>query len=107
MQRLHNFMDKMREKPLEERRKLLLSSTVFSGVLIAVLGVWNISSNLVSLNQSPSALAAAEKEKANTPSLFTTLGDGVANVWSGVKANLQSLNDKLGSPQDSNTGQQQ
>ncbi len=48
--RLHNFMDKMQEKSVEERRKLLFSSMVFFGILISLIGMTNIFSNLVALN---------------------------------------------------------
>jgi hypothetical protein len=93
--RLHNFMDKMQEKSVEERRKILFGSTTFLGVFIAIFGLWNISNNLVSLNTSDTATLAVE-EKAEAPSPFASLSDNVAGVWASLKDNLRDLNDKLG-----------
>ena len=90
MRRLHNFMDKMRDKSLEERRKILFFSTTFLGAFVALIGLWNISSNLISLNDTPSNLASVTEEK--TVSKLSN----VASVWSLVKNSLQSLNDRLG-----------
>lgn len=94
-------MDKMREKPVEERRKLLLTSTIFFGVIITIFGLWNISNNLVALggnNNMPADLAssAPSGNKTDVPSLFSSLSDNIAGVWSAAKSELQNLNDKLG-----------
>ncbi len=67
--RLHNFMDKMQEKSVEERRKLLFSSMVFFGILISLIGVTNIFSNLVALNvtDSSSNLASPVESREELP----------------------------------------
>ncbi len=93
MQKLHNFMDKMRQKPVEERRRLLRYSTAAVGGFIAIFGVWNISNNLISLNSGNNDVAAVVK----APSLFTVLGDNISRVWSSTATELKNINDKLGS----------
>lgn len=89
MQRLHKFMDKMQERSVEERRKILFSSMVFFGILIVLVGVSNISSNLVSLGSTPSGLAEA-------PSFFSSLSSNAASISTAVSSGLKDLNDKLG-----------
>jgi hypothetical protein len=93
--RLHNFMDKMQEKSVEERRKILFGSTTLLGGFIAIFGLWNISNNLVSLSTSDTGTLAVE-EKADAPSPFTALSNNVASIWASLKDNLKDLNDKLG-----------
>ena len=101
MQKLHNFMDRMREKSVEERRKLLFGSTTFFGVLIALFGLWNISNSLVSLNTNSDSLATGTgEEEVKTPSTFASLRASLANAWTAVEGGLRDLNDKLGKNQE-------
>jgi hypothetical protein len=90
-------MDKMKEKPIEERRKLLISSTLGLGLIVTVFGLWNISSNLVALNeQRPSdenvAVAEADEDVSSAASKLRT---EAASVWGSVKGGLEDLNSKL------------
>ncbi len=104
--RLHNFMDKMKEKPLEERRRILFGSMVVSGILIAFGGMYNLSSNLVALNSGQgdqpigeAGLASSVDESvAKAPSLISSLSSNVASVWGAIKDQLHVLNNKLGPP---------
>lgn len=86
MKRIHVFMDKMRERPVSERRRILFSSMVFFGVVIVLFGVSNIFHNLVSLNQHGSTNLAVAPEEGSK---------GLASVWSAIEDILKNLNDKL------------
>ncbi len=95
MHRLHNFMDKMREKTVPERQRLLRVSTISLGALIAVIGLWNIPNNLISLG-GQNVISSDTAAKPTTPSLFATLSANIASVVGTAKAELKDLNDKLG-----------
>lgn len=88
-------MDKLQEKPVEERKKILFRSTLLLGFFIGSFGLWNISNNLVALNTNTAKVFAVE-EKAEAPSPFTTLKENIASAWTSVQDNLKELNDKLG-----------
>ena len=98
-------MDKMKERPVEERRKFLFTGMIASGILLVILGLWDISSNLVSLNDNSSNVAAADANKT-TPSLFSSLSSEVVSAWWSMKSSLQILNDKLGTLKDRGQVQQ-
>lgn len=94
--RLHNFMDKMQEKSVEERRNILFKSTVSLGIFITLFGLWNVSNNLVALNVNSKQSLAIEEEKNSKMLSISALTNNIAGVWGGVKDSLNDLNDKLG-----------
>ncbi|MDO8492935.1 MAG: hypothetical protein Q7S19_00065 [bacterium] len=91
-------MDKMREKPVEQRRKMLLHSTVSLGLIIGIFGVWNFSNNMtpLALNSDTSGLTEVIDKKSDAPSLFTRLSTNMTAVWRSVQSELMDMNDKLG-----------
>lgn len=99
MQRFHNFMDRIREKPVAERRKMLFKSSLLFGGMIGVFGFWNLFTDLISLNNNPEGDILAEEsvEKVSPASPFSSLSNDVSNVWTAVRGELKKLNDKLGS----------
>ena len=94
-EKLHKFMDKMGEKTIEERQRILMGSTILGGMLITVLGVWNITSNLFALTDQTNAIAEGRVEEIK-PSVMDKLKTDVASVWGSVRGGMKDLNDKLG-----------
>ncbi len=96
--KLHNFMDKMQQKPVAERQRLLVVSTVVLGGMVMVVGLWNISSNLVAMGNHGNAdsALAQNSDVGSAPSVADKLRTEAASVWGSVQGGLQSLNDKLG-----------
>lgn len=94
--RLHKFMDKIQEKPVEERQKILVVGTVVTGILVAGLGLWNISSNLVAFNDFGNTVTENSQKDSNFSSVMSKLQTDAASVWGSMQSSLKNLNDQLG-----------
>ncbi|MBI3633749.1 MAG: hypothetical protein HY226_05680 [Candidatus Vogelbacteria bacterium] len=91
-------MDKMKQKPVEERRKLLILSTALLGGLVLIVGLWNISNNIVAMGRSNNDLAQTQNSDSagSATSIMDKLRTQAASVWGSVSGGLNDINNKLG-----------
>ena len=85
-------MDRMRERPVAERRKILYISSVVLGLIIFVFGFWNTSNRLLALNNLQSEVVSNSADEG----FFTSFKNGLAGVILGFEGGLKDLNNKLG-----------
>ena len=75
------------------------------GGMVMVVGLWNISSNLVAVGSPGNAdsALAQNSEVGDASSVADKLRTQAASVWGSVQGGLQSLNDKLGPTESQKT----